>query len=733
MQLRDLLRFVILACLFATPFICLIVAENMFFPFITGKNFTFRILVEVMLGAWALLMFLDSSYRPKYSHALGAAGAFLVVIAVADMFGVNPHKSFWSNYERMEGLIAHAHLFLYFVMAGTIVQTEKLWHWFFKTNLAASMIVGIHGFSQIAGKADIHQSDARIDASFGNATYLAVYNLFMMFLAMFLFFREGKNTTARWIYALVALANGVMMYFTQTRGAILGLIGGAFLAFALVALFEKGHAKLRKLAFWGIGAVVAVVMLFFALKDTSVVQSSYTLKRFADISLTDLTTSSRFMIWEMSWEGFKERPILGWGQENFLYVFSKHYDPKMWNQEPWFDRSHDVFFDWLIAGGALGLLSYLSMFGAAIWIMWWKLRERLSVVERAILTGMLAGYFVHNIFVFDNLTSYLAFFALLAYLHALSVDTDGGNDHKSKKDEPRALEAQDAFVAGALIIAITAGLIYAVNIRNINANVALIDAIKVGVKQVGNGKFEIPIAEIASKDLFGRTEAREQLGQMSFQALDPRIPAELRNEFYELTSRAFEDEIVKDPENMRTRSFAGMFYARYGKMDKALEHYEKAIELSPTRQSTYLDLTSMYLNAGDFGKALANAKIAYELEPAYPEPRIFYAMALIYNSEFDKAGELMQGLAGTPQYYDQRIVNAYGNSKRFDKVIELVNEKIAKGEATGRDYFSLAGSYLELGQKPKAIESIETAITMDASLKEQGEQFIQSIKTGKPL
>ena len=73
----------------------------MFFPFITGKNFAFRILVEVMLGAWAMLLFIDASYRPKFSWILAAAGTFLAVIAIADFNGVNPYKSFWSNYERM--------------------------------------------------------------------------------------------------------------------------------------------------------------------------------------------------------------------------------------------------------------------------------------------------------------------------------------------------------------------------------------------------------------------------------------------------------------------------------------------------------------------------------------------------------------------------------------------------------------------------------------------------------
>src|SRR3989338_8611224 len=125
MSFRDFLRFIVLAALFATPFIALVVPSSMFFPFITGKNFTFRILVEIALGAWILLMFIDAKYRPRFSWILAAAGLFLAVIALADFMGVNPYRSFWSNYERMEGLVAHIHLFLFFMIAGSAMATRS--------------------------------------------------------------------------------------------------------------------------------------------------------------------------------------------------------------------------------------------------------------------------------------------------------------------------------------------------------------------------------------------------------------------------------------------------------------------------------------------------------------------------------------------------------------------------------------------------------------------------------
>src|SRR3989338_18233 len=455
MSIRDTLRFIILAAVFATHFICLYVANSMFFPFISVKNFLFRILVEVMLGAWLLLMFIDSTYRPRFSWILGGAGAFLLVIAAADAFGVNPWRSFWSNYERMEGLIAHVHLFLYFLIAGTVLHAEKLWLWFWRTSLGVSLIVALYAFSQLAGKADIHQGATRLDASFGNATYLAVYALFHIFLAAFLYAREGGRNAYRWIYLVVGVVNFLILYFTQTRGALLGVIGGAFLTFLLVALLDKERPQLRKYALGGVIALVVLVGAFIMFRDASWIKNNPTLSRMASISLSDPTTQARFLIWKMSWEGFKERPILGWGQENFLYVFSKHYDPKMWNQEPWFDRSHNVFFDWLIAGGALGLLTYLSLFGAALYYLWFSRKIHLSILERSIFTGMLAGYFVHNIFVFDNLTSYIVFFGFLAYLHSQVTSGKGGEAAPAQHKKGEQLETNDMAVARVIVLALT--------------------------------------------------------------------------------------------------------------------------------------------------------------------------------------------------------------------------------------------------------------------------------------
>lgn len=748
MSFRDILRYSILACVFATPFICLYVPDSMFFPFISGKNFTFRILVEVMLGAWALLMFIDATYRPRFSWILAASGTFLAVMTLADFLGVNPYRSFWSNYERMEGLVALIHLFLYFIIMGSVLRTEEVWRWFWRTSLGVSLLVAYNAFAQLQGWGAVHQSSNRLDATFGNSTYLAVYALFNIFLAMFLFFRENKeNPRARFVYPVVAFANLVVLYYTQTRGALLGLVGGIFLALLLAAIFDREHPERRKYALCGVLGVAIFVGAFIAARDAAWIQANTTLSRMANISLSDPTTESRFMIWNMSWEGFKEHPILGWGQDNFLYVFSKYYDPRMYNQEPWFDRSHDVFFDWLIAGGILGLLSYLLLFLAALFYIWLKpsstvrpIREadlgssqknhRLSVVERGVLTGMLAGYFVHNIFVFDNLTSYLIFFAFLAYLHAQNVEVHAVAEPQHKRvNKENELETGDLAIAAVIIIGVTAGMVYFVNIRNIDANIALINAIRPdGVLVDGaNGQKEIAIKTVLDRGLFGSGEAREQLAQIALQTADPRVPGNIRQQFFDLTASEFEATIAEDPTNLRTVTFAAAFYLRFGQYEKALTYFKRAIELSPKHQEAYLDLSQLYLLQGKYQDAENVAKTAYELAPTYPDAALSYASTLLYQKNPDEAAKVLARFSGTSVVYDSRLVNAYGTNHYFDKVVEAINEKIAQGAAVGRDYFSLAGGYSGLLKNAEAIAAVQKGMTLDPSLQAEGEKMLGQI------
>ena len=176
--------------------------------------------------------------------------------------------------------------------------------------------------------------------------------------------KRRKIFSFNWIdlfYSFAILVQFFILYHTATRGAILGLIGGMIVAFVLFIIFDEKGGILRKISLYKLAVLLILIFGFFAVKNTDMIKSSPVLSRIASISINE-ATSARFPVWNMALKGFKEKPILGWGQENFNYVFNKNYEPKMYNQEQWFDRAHNIFLDWLVAGGFLGLLSYLSIF-----------------------------------------------------------------------------------------------------------------------------------------------------------------------------------------------------------------------------------------------------------------------------------------------------------------------------------------------------------------------------------
>src|SRR3989304_6041643 len=107
--MKEILKYSIWAGIYAVLFIPFIVANDMFFPYITGKAFTFRIIVEIILGLWLILIIKDKEFRPKWSWVLGSVLIFTFILFLADVNAVAPFKAFWSNYERMEGWVTFVH------------------------------------------------------------------------------------------------------------------------------------------------------------------------------------------------------------------------------------------------------------------------------------------------------------------------------------------------------------------------------------------------------------------------------------------------------------------------------------------------------------------------------------------------------------------------------------------------------------------------------------------------
>ncbi len=733
--LEKTLRGVVLAGAFALPFVVFYVSSALFFPYITGKNLAFRVIVEIMGGAWLALALVYPKYRPARSWLLGLFALFVLVIAVADAQGAHPLKSFWSNFERMDGWITLAHLLVYLVALVSVVKSEELWRRLWKTSIGASLALSVYGLLQLGGVLAFGQATGagllgRVDATLGNPIYLAVYMLFHIFMAALLWIEERRERGHRMplplsvFYGSAIALDTLALFFTGTRGTMIGLLGGALTALFLYAVVAGG----RRAQAWAAGALIAVAVFgsaLWAARESAAVKHIGFLDRLASISLNDATVKARFINWSMAWQGVQERPILGWGQENYAIVFDKYYDPRMYAQEPWFDRVHNIVFDWWVAGGTLGLLSYLSIFGAALWAVWRSRGEAapFTAAEKSILTGLLAGYFCHNFFVFDNITSYILFIMLLGYIVWRSRGTASPLFARS------ALQPQMLPIVAALAMLLVWGGARYLNADALAQNRTLLTAL--GQRPGGVMENLDLFKQSIAYGSYGTQEAREQLIQAASRLAGSSADLQTKQAFFETAAKEMSLQAAESPLDARFPLFLGILFGAYGDYADATPALERALELSPRKQAILYQMAMTAEAAGDAATALRLLKQAFELETGNNDARALYAAALIRAGNTALADEVLHPIVASGGAANQHVLAAYMAAKRYDKVIALWGPYVAANPLDQQGYLTLAAAYYGAGDAARAIATLEALKAAVPSAASDVDTLIEQVRSGK--
>ncbi len=706
---------------------------NMFFPFITGKNFLFRIFIEIALVCYVLLALRDPKYRPRPSLILWSVLGLVVWMAIATIASVDPIKSFWSNFERMEGYVTLLHLFVWFVMTGAVLAAEGLWERFFNFSVTLSAIMGLDALMQLLGWVPISsQSGARVDTTFGNATYLAVYMLFNIFITLYLLstrWQERRlSATTQALYGVALVLQFVALYHTETRGALLGVIGGLIVAAVWVALFARTPQLkfMRKVSLWGLGALVVMAGVFIAARNTSFVQQNSTLARVASISLNDPTVQSRLLyIWPTALKGISERPVLGWGQENFNFVFNAHYQPAMYAQEQWFDRAHNQFLDFGIAGGIPALILYVALFGLAAWALW---RSVLPVPAQAALIGLLAGYAFNNMFVFDNVVSFFYFFAVLAFLHSLSRKELPGWFFLSRPMGERAL----AVVAPVVIIGIAAGG-WAFNAPAMARASTMVGALSSqGSPDKNLALFKEALGGgVWPGNPIGHQEAVEQLAQFTAGSIYPSsVDPTLKQQYLAVAADGLQKLMAQRKNDARLELFLGTVLSTYGAYEQALQYLKQALSHSPRKQQILMQVGLVQLQAGQNIDAIATLRDAFQEAPGYDVARIYYAASYYYTGDIKAGDKIIMDKWGTLAVDKDQLLTVYTNTKQYDRAAAIWQVRIDKTPQDAQAYLGLASIYFTAGDKQKTIATLRKASQVQPALAAQLENLITQIENG---
>ncbi len=452
------------------------VFPDSFYPFIVPKAIYARSVIEVMFGLWLILAFWYPSYRLPRSWLLAIFGAHIVVSLLAALFGVSPQRSLWSTYERMQGVIDLAHWLAFTVIVTSVFRSLANWRVLLNLNLAVSLVIALLGVAQHYDKLlhyaqrfdfgllDYLDATQRVNSSLGNPTYVGAFMMVNVliaigFLAQSFFLSEAVRVSApeppmrrrrrrhrhrrpqaqaldwspylphllRAFWITVIVIDLWVLTLTGTRGAIIGLSAGLF-AFAIGYMFWGRVRPVRLVAIGVVGLLVAFGMVLIVVRETDAFDklssSNIMIRRVSDLGWEDESVKGRWNSIKVGLQGFADRPILGYGPENYSVAYDRHIPAETFGiSSESFDQAHNKIIEELTTKGALGFLTYTSLWAVMFWVIVRKIRERgspESMLSWFVFAAM-TGYFVQNLFLFDTPATVLQFVLLMGFVINLST------------------------------------------------------------------------------------------------------------------------------------------------------------------------------------------------------------------------------------------------------------------------------------------------------------------------
>lgn len=441
-----------LSLILLTPYVVL---GNTVFPYIVGKGLYSRLLIETLLVLWALLWLADVRYRPPRSAVLLLLAAGLATGSLSTVFGSSAQHSLWSNYERMQGLVDQAHWVAFAFVLAALLRTSREWRILFNLSLVASTGMAFLAIAQSQGLEEflfgpLAKDFVRVATTFGNPLLLGAYAVVHALLAAGLLARSlaGGESRSGWFeqcwWGSAAALNLWTLSLSGARGALLGLLAALTVTAVLFLLMPSRSRRMKQaimaaLVFGGVsiaGAFTAVVLAGRDAGQLALEIPNPLARRLLTSALWGSdTVQTRLATWEAGWKGFLDRPVFGWGPENFISPFGRHVAGELGSRMKIHDNAHNRPIEELVTRGPLGLLAFLGA-----WLLAFAATARAArraepgdKILHLFAAGAISAYFVQQLLILLSVSGNLMMTLLFAFSARLEADL-----RKAKGETDRA-------------------------------------------------------------------------------------------------------------------------------------------------------------------------------------------------------------------------------------------------------------------------------------------------------
>lgn len=364
-------------------------------------------------------------------------GLFIVQL-ISTIFSVDFHYSFFGSPYRGGGFVNYGFYILFAALAFLALKEndwQKLWSFSIFIGVIVCILAIVSRFG-LFSDVIISRVD-NISSTIGGPNTLGLYLMLLVFPALNLGLL-AKKLAKRIFYLVAFLLFCFLILLTISQGAYLGLGAGAVYFLLLYPTKNLSQPTARKMlyakiAFVALVIIIAATALFIKSNPDIGINQNYLFKQLTTWKIDQ----SRLSTWQIALKASLDRPLLGYGPENFSIGFDRHYDPSLplLEMEPgtpasWWDKAHNFALNLLVETGIVGLAVFLALFG---WIFWRlhrishiKTDESQNPIKKDpfIAHGIqatLIAYFTNLMFNFENFASYILAFLIVGYALYLTM------------------------------------------------------------------------------------------------------------------------------------------------------------------------------------------------------------------------------------------------------------------------------------------------------------------------
>src|SRR3989344_2608881 len=744
--------------LLAPALLPLVYVSGLLYPFVAPKTLFFRALAIVAAAAFAHLALSRHTFRwGRLRHPVSwIPGALLAATYATSLVGVDFYHSFWSIYDRGDGLLTQTAATLFFYLVLLYADKDFLRRLLPAVGWVGSLVAlyAVLQWLQLTFGVNVplvtDETRGRVGSTLGNAAFLAAYlglTFFATVAVVSEYWRAMRHApwTAKVLFSGAALQL-LAIFLTATRGGILafvliGLLITAYLAWrgdSSTTLGASGRA--RTYARGGLAVALLVAALFVGFREQIAQVPIAPLQRIASISLEDVTVSSRLFVWENVGREALKQPITGVGAEHVDILFNRVYDPSAIVEE-WFDRSHNAYLDYFVQYGVLGFLLYFALVASLAWTSWrlWQKRKEQPLGDFKPTYGLfillaVLVYAMQNFFVFDTSMTLWLLLALLAAALAASDETTPATP--SRITLPRYV----SLLAGVVILT----FLYPVFIQPLRANLALAEAYIYHVVDIARTKSVLERG--LSLNTYADIEYGYQLYSMYTERQQNMLEGEELITAYEFARDTLTKNYERYPYDARTAVYLAHVFD-YAPEDAEVDEeflravLASAIELSPKRIQPWYLLANISLKKGDkmtgaardreYRDAIEVLKEYADTVPEYAEPRYIIAgLYLVMGERTEAANWAAEGLAlYTKRHPDtaERAVKYYIGIDDWPNALRFMQVIVSEDSEKYEEVYDLAKLYFLTGDKEHALQIIERLRRDSPGLVETDPAFVRAL------